>query len=681
MAKHNSQKKKGFRLNMAMIFMLTIIVTMAACIVSINCIVVPDSQDAVTAEVINNLKTALDGKALLIDEYITDNELVLRQYGTANIVQEFLMNPEDAELQAAAQKYTENFYANLKNWEGVYISNWNTTILTHSNPPVVGMTTREGDALPPYQATMTGSPDGFYDGGVFASPASGLMILNMRMGIKDANGEFIGLVGGGPFIKGLDEILSKQSIQGFPSAKSTIIDTASGVYVTNDNESMVGQPIDNKDHLDVLEKIASGSTETELEEDGKIFVWKEIPEQHIAIIIEDSLVEALGVISDMSKKVAVVTIILVIALLIVGYIASRAVAKPLKAIANITKRLSEGYIRDDITATSITAETQDIIDAAKVLQGNLVDIVENIKSTSSDLAGSVLDTNDLCSSSAVGATQITDAVDELSNATVSMAESVQDLASNMSEIELCIEDVNASTEALAASSSVMDAISGEAKADIALVAESANRSVIAVENITSHMDELSRSITEITQATELIASISSQTALLSLNASIEAARAGEAGRGFSVVATEISKLAEQSDEGTKQIDEVTKKVLELSSKSKSLTEDIASIIRDEQDKVIETQKSFDKLKEQIDESLAQISHIATGMQSLNASKDAASQAVTDLSAISEENAASNEQVNASIAGLSANITDISERSTNMSSMAGTLTDAIKAFKD
>jgi len=677
----STKEKSGFKLNMKMIFMLTIIVTMAVSIVSINSIVVPSSEDAVTEEVINNLKTAVDGQSLLINEYITSNELIMRQYGASNAVRELLADPDNAEKQKAAQEFTERYFANLSNWEGVYTSNWNTTVLAHSTAAVVGMTTREGDALPPYQATMSESEDGFYDGGVFTSPASGQMILNMRQGIQDKNGNFIGLVGGGPFIKGLQEILDGQKVQGFENAKYTIVDTANSVYVTNSDESLIGQPIDNQIHTDVIEKVVAGDNENHIEESGEIVVWKAIPEQHIAIIIEDNLSEALAVVNDMTKRVAIVTAIIVLVLFGAGLVAANAVAKPLIAIADSTKRLSEGYIRDKITATSITKETQDIIEAAKVLQHNLVSIVDNIKSTSTDLAGSVVDTNELCNSSASGATQISEAVDELSNATNNMAESVQTLADNMSDIAEYVDEIDSATGALSESSEEMDKISEEAKNDIGKVAESANKSVKAVENITAHMSELADSITEITKATELIASISSQTSLLSLNASIEAARAGEAGRGFAVVASEISQLAEQSDNGTKQIDEVTKKVLDLSSKSRTLTEEIASIIKDEQQKVEATQESFLKLKEEIDHSVSQIDSITAGVKKLETAKNTATQAVTDLSAISQENAATNEEVNSSIAGLSANITDISDRSDSMSSMASILTDAISAFKD
>lgn len=677
----SAKKEGGFKLNMKMIFMLTIIVTMAVSLITLNSIVVPSSKSAVTEEVINNLKTAVEGQSMLIDEYITSNELIMREYGASNAVRELLADPDNAQKQKAAQEFTERFFSNLNNWEGIYTSNWNTTVLAHSTPQVVGMTTREGDALPPYQATMSESPDGFFDGGVFTSPASGQMILNMRQGIQDASGNYIGLVGGGPFIKGLQEILDGQKVQGFEHAKYTIVDTANSLYVTNVDETLVGQPVESKDHLDVIAKIAAGDLENHIEEDGEIFVWKAIPEQHIAILIEDNLSEALGAVNEMSKKVAIATVIVVIFLFAAGLIAANAVSKPLVSIADSTKKLSEGYIRDKITATTITKEIQDIIDAAKVLQQNLVTIVDDIKSTSSDLAGSVVDTNELCNSSASGATQISEAVDELSNATNNMAESVQTLADNMGEISEYVGSITNATTALSESSSVMNTISEEAKTDIGMVAESANKSVVAVENITEHMNELADSITEITKATELIASISSQTSLLSLNASIEAARAGEAGRGFAVVASEISQLAEQSDSGTKQIDEVTKKVLELSSKSRLLTEEIASIIKDEQQKVESTQDCFLKLKAEIDHSVSQIDNITDDVKKLDAANGTATRAVSDLSAISEENAATNEQVNASIAGLSANITDISDRSDSMSSMAGILTDAIKAFKD
>lgn len=377
----------------------------------------------------------------------------------------------------------------------------------------------------------------------------------------------------------------------------------------------------------------------------------------------------------LSVLIVCIAIFAVIAIFI-----ARKVSEPLIKVVEVTKELSEGDLNSDTNIESFLKETTVLIDSVKLLQANLYEMVSNIRTTSGTLSTNVNETNGLCNSSDDGAKQITGAVDELARATQSMAENVQNLAMNMGDIATSVDEINQATEELKSTTSVIEKVSNEAKKDIVSVAESAHTSVEAVNNINEHMTELSNALDEINQATELIANISSQTALLSLNASIEAARAGEAGRGFAVVASEISKLAEQSDAGTKQIDGVTRRVLELSEQSMKLTREITDIIKDEQSKVEATEESFLKLKEQIDISLDQINTISEDIVVLNDAKEQANAAVSDLSAISEQNAASNEEVTASVSGLAANIGDIAGRSNDMAAMSEKLIDVIKAFK-
>ena len=356
----------------------------------------------------------------------------------------------------------------------------------------------------------------------------------------------------------------------------------------------------------------------------------------------------------LSVLIVCIAIFAVIAIFI-----ARKVSEPLNKVVEVTKELSEGDLNSDTNIESFLKETTVLIDSVKLLQANLYEIVSNIRTTSGTLSTNVNETNGLCNSSDDGAKQITGAVDELARATQSMAENVQNLAMNMGDIATSVDEINQATEELKSTTSVIEKVSNEAKKDIVSVAESAHTSVEAVNNINEHMTELSNALDEINQATELIANISSQTALLSLNASIEAARAGEAGRGFAVVASEISKLAEQS---------------------MKLTREITDIIKDEQSKVEATEESFLKLKEQIDISLDQINTISEDIVVLNDAKEQANAAVSDLSAISEQNAASNEEVTASVSGLAANIGDIAGRSNDMAAMSEKLIDVIKAFK-
>ena len=67
------------------------------------------------------------------------------------------------------QSYTADYYSGLNNWEGIYIGEWNTHIVAHSNPKVIGMTTRKGDSLKALQDAMT-QRNGLYDAGIIVSP-------------------------------------------------------------------------------------------------------------------------------------------------------------------------------------------------------------------------------------------------------------------------------------------------------------------------------------------------------------------------------------------------------------------------------------------------------------------------------------------------------------------------------
>lgn len=91
---------------------------------------------------------------------------------------------------------------------------------------------------------------------------------------------------------------------------------------------------------------------------------------------------------------------------------------------------------------------------------------------------------------------------------------------------------------------------------------------------------------------ELISGITSQTSLLALNASIEAARAGEAGRGFSVVATEISGMATQTKEATVHITELIENISNAISEVVSVVREMIGAINEEKQSTENTANNF-----------------------------------------------------------------------------------------
>ena len=94
---------------------------------------------------INSMETTVAERSAIIENYIKEVENYLTAYSRASDIINLLKNPTDAKAYESAQKYTERFSADRDNLEGIYASEWDTHVLTHTNEAVVGITTRTGD--------------------------------------------------------------------------------------------------------------------------------------------------------------------------------------------------------------------------------------------------------------------------------------------------------------------------------------------------------------------------------------------------------------------------------------------------------------------------------------------------------------------------------------------------------
>ena len=356
------------------------------------------------------------------------------------------------------------------------------------------------------------------------------------------------------------------------------------------------------------------------------------------------------------------------------------IRKPLLTTAEYIDCVANGDLSGNLEVKSVIREVTTLIRASAALKDKLNSIVTEVDGHAMQLDNNMESLNVLASASSKGANQIRQAIDELSKTAVSLAENVQSVNTSMMEMGNNVTAIHSETVTLNENSDKMDHANRNASESMNLVLTSSHTSSAIIEEMIVQVKATNEAIASISKAVELISDITSQTNLLSLNASIEAARAGQAGRGFAVVATEIKQLADQSSQGAAAIKNIADDILEKSNKSVELTERMRVLAEKEQADIGSAKNGFDTLSQIIEANVATAGTIAEKTKNLEELKQTIINNITELSAISEENAASNEEVTANVSSIAESIDRISEDTGMIKKVSADLEEQMKYFK-
>ncbi len=405
------------------------------------------------------------------------------------------------------------------------------------------------------------------------------------------------------------------------------------------------------------------------------------PKTHFAVVTANNSKTVL----ESATRSAIITVIVGIIMLIIAIIISIFMAgsftAPITAISASLDDLSDGRFtkvkkfggrKDEFGL--ISRSTNDVID-------KLSEIVAHIKESAAGVGQSSEGLSEMANQISLTTEDVSNAVQQIASGATQQADEIQSASENVGRIGDAVQDVKGSSgnlQELAGKMKVASEVSGKS---LEALQNSSSEMTSKIDNITSAIEATQNAVSNINDKVEGISSIASQTNLLSLNASIEAARAGEAGRGFAVVAEEIGKLADDSRIMAEEIRKEMDVLLQQSSAAVGVADEVREGNMEQQTALGETIESINGMITDINDTVGGVQQISEGAETCDNSKNTVVDAMSALSAISEQNAASSQETGASMEELSATVTTLAGEANGLKDIAKQLNDEMAFFKN
>ena len=473
-------------------------------------------------------------------------------------------------------------------------------------------------------------------------------------------------------------------LEGMDSAYMYVVQN-DGTMLYHPTKEKVGQPVENAVIKGVVQQLQDGkkpgTTVVEYDFNGttKYSAYTILNNENILVLTADESEALAGITTVTGVAVGIIAIVVLIAI-IISFIMGRRLMRPLVKVSTIIEDVANGNIEADF---SVVKESNDeiglIIEKMKELTQSLGNIVGKIRNSSDTMSANSYELNDTSSQTLAANNEISKAVEDVAEGSTGMAASISKINENLLEMSNETKDINESVNEIRNQTTAVQDSSKIMNDKIKSMQDSSHKMDEGISAISKRIETVNTTVDKVSNIVSVIEEISSETNLLSLNASIEAARAGDAGKGFAVVAQEIRVLSDNTNTELENIKQIISSLVEecryCVQASGTIVEDNAKQ-KEEIKAVLDEFGSLDEQIQKTAEKADEIEELVTAMIELNDDITKSSNSLTDVSAA---NAAATEEMNANIEELNAMMHGVSEMAEHMNNESDGLKEALSFF--
>lgn len=480
--------------------------------------------------------------------------------------------------------------------------------------------------------------------------------------------------------------LSDVKLEGMGSAYMYVVQK-DGTMLYHPTKEKVGQPVENAVIKGVVQQLQDGKkpgtavVEYDFNGTTKYSAYTILNNENILVLTADESEALAGITTVTGVAVGIIAIVVLIAI-IISFIMGRRLMRPLVKVSTIIEDVANGNIEADF---SVVKESNDeiglIIEKMKELTQSLGSIVGKIRNSSDTMSSNSYELNDTSSQTLAANNEISKAVEDVAEGSTGMAASISKINENLLEMSNETKDINASVDEIKNQTVAVQDSSKIMNDKIKSMQDSSHKMDEGISAISKRIETVNTTVDKVSNIVSVIEEISSETNLLSLNASIEAARAGDAGKGFAVVAQEIRVLSDNTNTELENIKQIISSLVEecryCVQASGTIVEDNAKQ-KEEIKAVLDEFGSLDEQIQKTAEKADEIEELVTAMIELNDDITKSSNSLTDVSAA---NAAATEEMNANIEELNAMMHGVSEMAGHMNDESDGLKEALSFFRN